>query len=129
MVEQLVKLPREVVQAIKYFRNAENLNNSEIVWQVHQIDQHTKQGEVIRDYASTNYDDFLRSLVNGYEIEETPEEKVSELIKRWQDKLLEHKDDSQGSSYNRFSDRLYGARCILKILNIDIEGVTDHESN
>lgn len=117
------KLPKNVAEAIEYFRNKENLNNSEIVWQVHQVDQNLKHGEVIRDYAADNYDDFLRALVNGYEIEETPEDKVRDLVTKWRDTRREHGDNSQVVLYDKYGNLIYAAVTVLDLLNIKIEGV------
>jgi hypothetical protein len=122
-VSDKVKLPRRVVDAINYFLHNERLSYSEIVWQSYQVNQTTEHGRYLRDYASDNFVDILQALVNGYEVEETPEDKVRDYIdhlKSTRDRIDLAPERCRSAEY---SGRIDSVLQTLSLLNIKIEGV------
>lgn len=120
-------LPKEVAEAIEKLR-AEKMNNYAIMV----CAQHAKCDEnllVIQDWAfdceaySGNTDKLMRALVNGYEIEKTPEENVREYyesIERMAKRMHERADHEEES---HALSELVGIKTTLNKLGIAIEGV------
>ncbi|MED0704897.1 hypothetical protein [Aneurinibacillus aneurinilyticus] len=110
-----VKLPKEVAQAIETLENAEITTFGIICSLAHERWGHSEHvsdaHKVLRRFSfgnsGGNTDIILKALVNGYELELTPEEKVYEYYH-------EHTENS---------DEKVGVCRTLNLLGIKIEGV------
>ncbi|WEK53289.1 MAG: hypothetical protein P0Y55_11895 [Candidatus Cohnella colombiensis] len=83
-----VTLPREVAEAIEYFRERPGAYGNIDFFYHLRFENDTdlnEQALAIIDYKNTNGNDFIRALVNGYTIEQTPWDRFQHGI----DKLLE----------------------------------------
>ena len=69
------------------------------------------------------FTDFLAALINGYEVEKTPEEKVREYFGEAQRRRRERRDAGDIESMRYNSGKIDGVRTALAILGIKIEGV------
>lgn len=110
-----VKLPKEVAEAIAYLRK-EGFSDYSII-----TSADGKESICSTQFLTINNsfgqdkmhpDEFIKALVNGYEVEETPEDKVREFFIKY--------DESNGE-YSRGSRNAVVE--ILDLLNIKIEGV------
>jgi hypothetical protein len=114
-----VKLPKEVAEAIERLRN-EGASVHEIVYDYASGNVLYSQYNKLADFASDNFDTLLKALVNGYEVEMTPEEKVREYYDRWKfqadaDLCIEERVIAERS--------MNVIKCTLDNLGIKIEGV------
>lgn len=119
MSDNKVALPREVVDAIDYARNA-GYDNFDILRDYHS----GGANEYIRGFIADderNYDVLLSALVNGYTAEATPEEKVREYYATIG---LEYADSDEGSYDEVYcGGQMQGITQTLALLGITIEGV------
>ena len=114
-----INLPKEVAEAIEDFRRTQSLNRY-ILSKAYINDMDDNANErvkVVHKFCSenSNFEMFLQALVNGYEIEQTPEEKLRELYKKWTEQHETGVIDRQ--------DEISGMVQTLSILGITIEGV------
>ena len=118
---QKVTLPREVAEAIEGLRRL-GKDNRWIIEAANGITNGTYSMK-IRAFAykdGGNFDKILTALVNGYEIEKSPEEKVREYY----DATLESMAVSDTISEHHESYGItLGIRKTLDLLGIQIEGV------
>ena len=114
-----VKLPHEVAQAIESLL-ADGWNNERIMIAALNTDgiAITERMRVLKSYAKESSDELMRALVNGYEAEETPEDKVRAMYELWDN--WEHKDGhfSSHSIANIIVD-------VVNALGHKIKGVND----
>ena len=113
-----VKLPREVADAIDSISRMQN-------WKMRIMecmfdDQRSLSSEMatVKTFFhnnGTNGELIMQALVNGYEVEQTPEDKVRELFR------VEGERDNNGSPHASWI--LTGALRVLEAYNIKIEGV------
>lgn len=68
-----VKLPRDVADTIEKLRGV-NTSNQDILYKF-AWDTENGYPELV-SYAAYYFDTFISAIVNGYEVEETPEEKI-----------------------------------------------------
>ena len=117
-------IPKEVAGAIENLRK-EEMNNYAIM----ACAQHANSDEdllVIKDWAfeceayGGNTDKLMRALVNGYEIEKTPEEKVQEYYLSVKGLAERSKDTNTKAEHE---SELLGIKTTLDKLGIVIEGV------
>ena len=122
-MSEKVKLPVEVAEAIEAHRKCHH-DNAIIISQSFEVKDNGAHRNSIRDFASDNFDTFLQALVNGYEVEETPEDKVREYFKQLND---DHGVWSNGhkSSSSPYGYELTGCVRTLNLLGINIKGVND----
>ncbi|GED14031.1 hypothetical protein [Aneurinibacillus migulanus] len=114
-----VKLPKEVAEAIKTLKNAEITTFEIICSLAHERWGHSKHvseaHKTLRKFSfgnsGRNGDVLLKALVNDYELEPTPEEKV----------LSEYKARQPYSNYGNAYRQ--GVRDTLNAYGIKIEGV------
>jgi len=117
-----VTLPKEVAEAIEGLRRLGKSNCDIISSVIGRI--YGKNSKVVRDYAecsNDNFEDILSALVNGYEIERTPEEKLREYYEG-----LKSSEDSleiAGYSGSQFRQGWQSVENTLDILGITIEGI------
>jgi hypothetical protein len=110
-------LPKPVDKAIKRLREA-GLSNFELIWRTSDAQRYhnVEEIQVIANYFRNkkNYDDLLEALVNGYEVEQTPEEQIKGL---WTIMKLSGSDESLIQAYYQ------GMVQTLKVLNVKVSGV------
>ncbi|MED0672306.1 hypothetical protein P4S95_19210 [Aneurinibacillus aneurinilyticus] len=114
-----VKLPKEVAEAIETLENAEITTFGIICSLAYEIWGHSEHAseahKVLRKFSfgnsGGNTDVLLKALVNGYELDLTPEEKV----------LSEYKARQPSSDYGNAYRQ--GVRDTLNAYGIKIEGV------
>lgn len=126
-----VSLPRDVAEAIEKLREygweqANLLNAGEFI----NIDRPTLAeiggehvGFPIAEWLSkdfhANYPNYVSALVNGYEIEQSPEDKLREYYAE----LKGTYDSSSGLESYRVDGMLQSVETTLRILGIQIEGI------
>lgn len=74
-----VKLPKEVVDALDHVKHMGVHNIIECVVNMSSFECTTQQLSDIRDYYKSDWRLLIEALVNGYEVELTPEDKVLNL--------------------------------------------------
>lgn len=125
------KLPREVAEAIEHCKSAgiELVDIPPLLNVIGQLfrdyqPEVIKSLEVLQEYVTSPEDNrmnFLKAIVNGYEVEETPEEKLKRYyleLKLENEQYAPHSNELINSSFE-----LYGIVKTLGILGIKIEGV------
>lgn len=119
-----VKVTREIAEAIVDVR--EMYTDSQIIAEIENDRGCTAYGTLMLTLvkfsrqAEGNIDLIMRALVNGYEIEKTPEERVRDKYAQilvW--KRVHRKDGEYGAADGRED----GFRMALEALGIKIEGV------
>lgn len=124
-MSEKVKLPKKVANAM----DALDLNNeAEKKWAFFNISTLEKENlepyaVTIKNYFHPHYLYLAAAIINGYEVELTPEEKIQEKFIEWRRLVDEHGDASQIFEYDKHKHFLWAARTILDILEIKIEGV------
>lgn len=111
-MSEKVKLPREVAKAIGTLRGMDfKVTNHDIIYAF--AASKSDEYPALIEYASEHFDDLLKALVNGYEVEETPEEKV----RRYYEKMISHTPNSHAA---QSADTVIE---VLDMLDIKIKGV------
>jgi hypothetical protein len=112
------KLPKEVVNALDDFRDTyggyEWMVMAAIIREQFEKESHAEV--VIREFAKKDQQNFvmiMQALVNGYEVEQTPEDEVRDIYNRYL------------SPYNGIGAS--AIRDCLDALNINIKGVNENE--
>jgi len=111
-------LPKEVAEAIESFRSRD-ISNEDIIKNA--LGLFDNYNEVIYLYTVDHFDEFITALVNGYEVEQTPEEKVREYYEG-----LKSSEDSleiAGHDGSQFRQGWQSVEKTLDLLGIKIEGV------
>lgn len=116
-----VKLPREVAEAIDYYRSVGYMNRA-ILDVIEELIS-APSGNILKAFVNQDDDNFdllLQALVNGYEEEETPEDK---LLKYYLDqkKVCVGGGDSHDKQYAEGA--MDGVLMTLTLLNFKVEGV------
>lgn len=114
-----VRLPREVAEAIEGLRSL-GYGPYAIVCMVHE--KRNEPGiDVIRRYAPLHHGELMQALVNGYEVEYTPEDRVRNYHKE----LLEciEKNPTMERAQCEWRSEVEGIEKTLDFLNIKIEGI------
>lgn len=78
----------------------------------------------IREYFKDRFDSLLLALVNGYEVEETPEDKVRELYKNAEESVLVSHSKGNKEEIQFYRGKMAAITQALDCLGIKIEGVT-----
>lgn len=116
-----VKLPKEVAEAIETLRNPENgFSDYAIIGMLYSHTHHKELDsiQILNSHMGQDKmhpDNLITALVNGYEVEETPEDKVRawyELFNQSENKTVFNALEVQGIIEKT-----------LNLLNIKIEGV------
>jgi hypothetical protein len=109
-----VKLPKDVAEAIGWYEDSAKMRYQVMVVGFNDYYYCTPQARIMQAYTKEHPDLFAQAVLNGYEVEQTPEDEIRVYYQRF----------SKGThSY----DEGYCAGVIdtLKILNIKIKGVND----
>lgn len=113
-----VKLPKEVADELEKCRQG---HSDKDVISIAIADHLVKPYGSLQAYANEFFDQFMSALVNGYEVEQTPEDKVREYITN---RLKEARSLVEGSPHHvRAIHRYEGAASVAEMLGIKIEGV------
>lgn len=108
-----VKLPQEVAKAIESYSEWGKETLFQEIVGLNRIHPETKQVELLNDYfIKTGWLFLAEALVNGYEVEQTPEEKVREYYRSQFD---------EATAYAR--GVCLGIKETLDLFNIKIPGV------
>lgn len=106
-----VKLPKNVADAIETLRSMDfKVTNWDIVYAfaVSKADEYP----ALIEFARNDFDTLLQALVNGYEVEISPEDKVREYYKQQNSISTDDQDTAARVIRN-----------VLNFLEINIEGV------
>jgi Protein of unknown function (DUF1642) len=129
-----VKLPREVAEAIEKIREKGGRNYA-IVRAAIKLSEASTEEKVISDWVTENFQDNLDALiialVNGYEIEKSPEdidaerkEKVREYFKQLSERWYRlFKDGDTHELGIGYLHRMEAVMHTLNLLGIEIPGV------
>ncbi|MEH6941619.1 DUF1642 domain-containing protein [Bacillus sp. JJ722] len=120
-----VILPKEVAEAIERLREG-GCSNFEIIRQAHGA-VFTETYLTIKRWAFENgggsSDDLMSALINGYEVEQNPEDRLREF---YEECLINaSRADGLGRALQREfeSGKYLGIKCTLNTLGIKIEGI------
>ena len=110
-----VKLPKEVAEAIETLRSHDfNVTNHDILFIY--AESYNNGYPALVKFNQSHFDVLLQALVNGYEVEETPKDKVREQYNSPKH-FYDADNDTDISVYRK------GIKFALDTLNIKIEGV------
>jgi DNA-binding Lrp family transcriptional regulator len=119
-----VTLPREVAEAIEKLRE-NGVRNFAIIHSALKLSEASAEEKVISDWVTENFQDNLDALiialVNGYEIEKSPEDKVREYYEEMREVFKSTIDGSYDEEYLR--GIIHGVVKTLNLLDIKIPGV------
>lgn len=118
-----VKLSREVAEALDSLRR-QGGGNYEIVAAFIKRRKEIPEIKTLADAFELNkisFDDILNALVNGYEIEKSPEDKVREYYERASKRFLSLEDGSYEDGY--VSGVIDAVEETLNLLGIKVPGV------
>jgi Protein of unknown function (DUF1642) len=111
-----VTLPREVAEAIEDLRK-DHYDNRALIDEIYE----GAARPVLQAYAEANFDTLLNALVNGYEIEKSPEDKVREYYEEIREVFKSTIDGSYDEEYLR--GIMHGVVKTLNLLGIKVPGV------
>lgn len=128
-MSEKVKLPREVAGAISFYENSSTCSSRYNVmvvgFNVH--DYCTTEDRIMQEYAKVNPDLFAKAVLDGYEVEQTPEDNVREYFKTLERDLRTvkyHRDSEVDLQHHAMTKaEMNGIVGTLNHLNIKIEGV------
>jgi hypothetical protein len=118
-VSDKVKLPKEVGSLLEDLINqGDRTIYGVLSHMTMNCNQRTVEARKILEALEDPWSLIMQALVNGYEIEETPEDKVREYY----EKLKKHSlNETKGET--TYTERLVGVLKTLELLNIKISGV------
>jgi hypothetical protein len=118
-MSEKVLLPREVAEAIENVRKRLGLSDEVILYKTYINGWEAEWTEVLNANGDGNKAFLIaKALVNGYEIEETPEEK----LRQYYSNVNEEFNELLGSD-SRLYGVLEGIENTLDILGIEIPGI------
>ena len=113
-MSEKIKLPREVAEALDHEKYMGFHNIVESVVNAGAYEITTNHLVTIRNYFRSDWTLLATAIINGFEVEQTPEDKVREYY-------LNQK--AQVVSEHEFDDPAKAIRYVLELLNIKIDGV------
>lgn len=118
-MENKAKLPKKVAESIETLRSHDyKVSNHDILF-IFAESYNNGYPDLVK-FAQNHFDTLLQALVNGYEIEETPESKVKSYYDVLAKRVNHHEIDESRAERR-------GMKFVLNAFNIKIEGVNDHE--
>jgi hypothetical protein len=115
-----VVLPREVAEAIENVRKRLGWTDEVILHKTYTNGWEAEWTEVLNANGDENKAFLIaQALVNGYEIEKSPEEKVREYYEFWSEKLTDRDYELRIEA----REKLNGMIFVLNAYDIKIEGV------
>ena len=123
MEQVKIKLPKEVASSMKFFIDDCQFSKYAMmrIFLNGSKSDHCIDGACLENYAVENYEVLLQALVNGYEVEETPEDKVREYFTKTLSKANSLELSDLNSKF--FAGEYKGITNTLFLLNIKIEGI------
>ena len=132
MTKTKVVLPKDVAKAVEYLQEI-GITNYGIVGY---LERGAKLGSsglqpyltVINKWISEEAvrpDILLTALVNGYEVEQTPEDRLRKYYEKVEVESFRANAKNQWRHEAELMGRLVGVRTTLRILGITIEGIND----
>lgn len=132
-----VLLPKEVAEAVEHvwgevISSRGPKDSIKLMWLTNwrTLDIHFPEQEpILSEYFRKNPVNYVEALVNGYEVEETPEDKLlakyKEVMNRWQNAVRIDFHSYEEYLQHRFYYRGLrdGIQDTLEILGIEIEGI------
>lgn len=119
-----VKLPKEVAEAIQIQRNKEGYTNYGMIqlWERMKYPEHLNDNlKIMKSYFKDRPADlYVEVIVNGYEVEQTPGDKVKAQFDEWQQM---HYNSTKFEDRVQLTERMNGMLKTLDIFGIKIEGV------
>jgi hypothetical protein len=109
----MVKLPKEVADAIHYFQTKGREKSLFNIPTISSASTKEKRYKVIHEYihgSDENFKKYFKALVDGYEVEQTKEERLRDVYACW---------------VKEGNERAIGVEIALAILGIEIKGVTN----
>ena len=116
-----VKLPKEVAEAIERERSS-GFSEQQILTFPWADYLEGSDRFVIQVYRRVNFDNLVRALYNGYEVEKTPEDNLREYYGRIKDDIDRY---DYGTSLIEAEAKRCAVNVVLRILGITIEGIND----
>lgn len=124
MNHEKVIVPREVAEAIETVRK-DDVSNFQIIHQTSGA-MFTEPYLVLKRWSfgkqGGTVDDLMRALVNGYEVEKSPEENLREHYEDCMTNYLRTDGEIVKSYYD---GKIYGIKAALNYLGITVEGIND----
>jgi hypothetical protein len=105
----------QVAEAVDFLRIKIGVTNFGLIAGIAEGERGYDEWATVEQYASDKPDELLSALVNGYEIENSPEDKVREYYER----LRTYSRDGNGP----YEAQMYSIESTLNFLGIKIEGV------
>ncbi|MEK3832702.1 DUF1642 domain-containing protein [Bacillus sp. FSL L8-0186] len=115
-------ITKEQAEAIQFLRSGGN------DWTDGDILEHHASGKWSNEYAPLNnlgITTLAAALINGYEVEKTPEEKVREFYQRYDYDLRMY----PAEMYFRAKEIQRIIKCTLNYLGVQVAGVNDEEGD
>lgn len=114
-----VKLPNEVAEALRHAKFNLEWTDGNILAKCVRGDWDLESMQVLNEFCKKDDNKLLiaNAIVNGYEVEQTPEDKVKEYY------LNVHENLVNPNGYYGNEVRCEAVRHVLDLLNIKIEGV------
>lgn len=120
---QKVRLPREVAEALDQIKSIHKYPIRAVIekFKGEKIDDYPALSDYFEQDRSRRIETIMEALVNDYEIEETPEDKVREYFRHH----YEFGNDTSNGIYGHVEDRIKyeTVLTVLEMLNIKIDGV------
>lgn len=131
MKHEKVTLPREVAEAIEKARSkswaeADLMDITNFIDESYQPSDgpYRPIGEYISDvYLEENLPKYMSALVNGYNVEKSPEEKLRNIFEEYRANYRSTEDWERDNAYAE--GVLFGIEETLELLDITIEGIND----
>lgn len=118
-----VKLPKEVAKAVEHVKESQSdreqiikFHCSDFVWT-----------GLCEPLNHTKLDTLIRALYIGYEVEETPEEKVRELYENAKIAEKKCRERADGMEVNFYQGKMEGMKQTLDAYGYKIKGVNFYE--
>jgi hypothetical protein len=119
-----VILPKEVSKALETIKY-NGYNTRDILRMIHVdniVGRYDSDIATLKQYAVRDTDTLLTALVNGYEVEKSPEDKVREYYE-----LAKNCAEIYALKGHKFDAEQYAIKKTLDLLDIKIEGVNASE--
>jgi hypothetical protein len=118
-----VRLPLEVAEAIEYIWEKESSNYKVAHHVFYSMrGEPDYPGKIVYEYFNGDMDELIKVLINGYEIEQTPED----ALRMYYDHCEKKKSQAVFTpEYKEYLGKILGIKMALKILGIKIEGIND----
>lgn len=124
-----VKLPRSITDSIEFFRGLQATDRELVQIFLNGHEDHCVDGAILQGFAQDehHFRVAMLALVNGYEVEQTPEDKVRELYRKYAETQAKAYKDRDETAHRHSTSFLNGMMATLEALGKTVEGVNDFE--